>query len=267
MNAGRDFERLIADWLIEEAVPRAPDRVLDGARRVIDETRQRRTPGPGWLRPQLGPAWRLSASAAAVIVLIGAITLVALGNLSHDKVSNSPSPSAQGSVAPSASAGRSSPTAPGTGSIFNSSKFRYSITLPAIFHYVPNSTAQWPVGTGPGAPSNQDVDHFEGSGGKTFFATSWPMPKGLTAEAWLANYVSSNKNTGIQPGCFTTPAQMERTSIDGQPAWIQGGNSPCKFTEAIVFEGGRVYKFMGWETQGFPRSIFGELLSSVQLNP
>ena len=42
MNAGRDVERLIANWLIEEAVQGAPDRVLDVARDAISHTRQRR---------------------------------------------------------------------------------------------------------------------------------------------------------------------------------------------------------------------------------
>ena len=42
MNAGRDVERLIADWLAEEAAVRSPDRVLAEARRTVLTTPQRR---------------------------------------------------------------------------------------------------------------------------------------------------------------------------------------------------------------------------------
>jgi hypothetical protein len=41
MNAGPDVERLLSDWLMEEAPARAPDRLLLVASDRLDHTRQR----------------------------------------------------------------------------------------------------------------------------------------------------------------------------------------------------------------------------------
>ena len=41
MSAGPDAERLISGWLHEEAVPRAPDRVLEAVSTAVDQTSQR----------------------------------------------------------------------------------------------------------------------------------------------------------------------------------------------------------------------------------
>jgi hypothetical protein len=69
MNAGRDVERLIAGWLEEEAEGRAPDRVLDGARRSIATTGQRRLV-VAWREPMYVSPLRLAGLAAAFAVAI-----------------------------------------------------------------------------------------------------------------------------------------------------------------------------------------------------
>ncbi len=78
MNAGRDVERLIAGWLVEEAPGRAPDRILAAAGTTIDHTKQRRS----------AVVWRHSvtftlrtAALAAVIVLVvgGSVYLIGRG--------------------------------------------------------------------------------------------------------------------------------------------------------------------------------------------
>lgn len=97
MNAGRDVERLIADWLVEESPRRAPDRILGRAADVIDRTKQRR----------LGVAWRLPpmfsnrlAIAAAVVVLVATSALAINRFASVGPPGPSPSPSAGPSVGP-----------------------------------------------------------------------------------------------------------------------------------------------------------------------
>ena len=70
MNAGRDVERLIADWFVEEAVLRAPDRVLDEAGRVVDRTKQRRF-GAAWRAIPMSAPLRLAAAIAIGVVAIG----------------------------------------------------------------------------------------------------------------------------------------------------------------------------------------------------
>jgi hypothetical protein len=61
MNAGPDVERLIADWLVEEAPARAPDRILDSAAKVIDRTKQRRF-AAAWREPMTFSIGRLVAA-------------------------------------------------------------------------------------------------------------------------------------------------------------------------------------------------------------
>jgi hypothetical protein len=74
MSAGRDVERLIALWLVEEAADGAPDRVLDSTRERLDHTRQR--PRAAW-RPSMNPSLvRLTAVSAVVVVAVAAIMLL-----------------------------------------------------------------------------------------------------------------------------------------------------------------------------------------------
>lgn len=68
MNAGRDVERLIATWLIEEAPTRAPDRVLDAARQTIDHTNQRRL--AAWREPMIVSTSRLVAAAVVIAAVV-----------------------------------------------------------------------------------------------------------------------------------------------------------------------------------------------------
>jgi hypothetical protein len=76
MNAGRDVERLIADWFVEEAVVRAPDRVLDEARRVVVRTHQRRF-GAAWRAIPMSAPLRLAAAAViGALALGGALFLI-----------------------------------------------------------------------------------------------------------------------------------------------------------------------------------------------
>lgn len=79
MNAGPDVQRVIAQWLTEEAPTRAPDRVLRSAASSIDRTRQRRFT-TAWREPMtLSPA-RLAAVLA--IVLVAAVSVGWLGRSS-----------------------------------------------------------------------------------------------------------------------------------------------------------------------------------------
>jgi hypothetical protein len=91
MNAGRDVERLIADWLVEEAVAPAPDRVLDSARWAVMQTRQRR------FGVALGDVMSLTivraAAVAAVLVLAIGGALWALGPALSGPGGPTPAPS------------------------------------------------------------------------------------------------------------------------------------------------------------------------------
>jgi hypothetical protein len=69
MNAGPDVERLISDWLVEEAPERAPDRILGEASTTIERTKQRRF-GAAWREPMMLSTSRLVVAAAVVIAAV-----------------------------------------------------------------------------------------------------------------------------------------------------------------------------------------------------
>lgn len=100
MNAGRDVERLIASWLVEEAPGRAPDRILDAAGRVIDRTNQRRIVAE-WREPMYVTMRGLLAAAVIGAVLVGGAIFFLRGAPATD-VGASPTPSLTASATPDA---------------------------------------------------------------------------------------------------------------------------------------------------------------------
>jgi hypothetical protein len=94
MNAGRDIERTIAGWLIEEAPGRAPDRILDSTAKVIDRTKQRRF-GAVWRALAPVPIRGLAAAAAiGVVVVLVALSVIALDPFPSNGVGRPPAPAA-----------------------------------------------------------------------------------------------------------------------------------------------------------------------------
>jgi hypothetical protein len=116
MNAGRDVERLIADWFVEEAVLRAPDRILESAGRVVHRTKQRRF-GAAWRANSMSAPLRVAAAAVIGVLAIGG-ALFFIGRAGESNVAGpgpSPSPSASTPASPTptapASAAASTPIA------------------------------------------------------------------------------------------------------------------------------------------------------------
>lgn len=101
MNAGRDVERLIASWLVEDAPGRAPDRILDAAGQVIDRTNQRRFVAE-WREPMYVTMRGLVAAAVIAAVAIGG-AIFFLNGAPNANVGASPTPGASKSASPSPS--------------------------------------------------------------------------------------------------------------------------------------------------------------------
>jgi hypothetical protein len=101
MSAGRDVERLIATWLVEESPGRAPDRILEGAAQTIDRTKQRRF-GAAWREP-VSISMRGLAAMAAVLIL----AVIAAGWIGRSTagVGAAPTPALSTSPTPPASDG------------------------------------------------------------------------------------------------------------------------------------------------------------------
>jgi hypothetical protein len=100
VNAGRDVERLIADWFIEEAVLRAPNRILEGTSRDVHRTKQRRF-GAAWRISPMPTYARIAAAAVIGVLAIGGAFFF-IGRAGDTNVGG-PAPSATPSGSPSSS--------------------------------------------------------------------------------------------------------------------------------------------------------------------
>jgi hypothetical protein len=102
MNAERDVQRLITTWLAEEAEVRAPDRVLDSARRAIDRTPQRRS-FAAWREPMyVSPLKLATAAAVMAVAVVGAAVagrVTAPGGVGGQPLPTAASPAATAEVA------------------------------------------------------------------------------------------------------------------------------------------------------------------------
>ena len=106
MTAPRDADPLIRAFL-DEGMTQLPDRTYDAVRAHIDRTRQRVVIGP-WREPRMSNLARVTAAAAAVLVvaITGAVLFGGRGSGQVGSQPASPSPGIESS--PTASAGSSS---------------------------------------------------------------------------------------------------------------------------------------------------------------
>jgi len=158
---------------------------------------------------------------------------------------------------------------PPTTQPFTSPRHGYHISYPPNWRVQP-ATAPWPAGVAGASPPNPMLDVFTDPADpmRSFVILSQPLANGVTPDAWLATYEASAPS--MPADCWPAPAQMERTTIDGQPAWIHGGLPICSFTEAISFAGGRVYELTSYFPLAgtpLPRDLFDALLTTVTFDP
>ena len=103
MNAGPDVERLISDWLVEEAPERAPDRILGEASRSIERTKQRRF-GAVWREPMMLSTSRFVVATAIVIAAVVGAGWIGRSSAGVGNSSTTPVPPAPSGSRPAASA-------------------------------------------------------------------------------------------------------------------------------------------------------------------
>ena len=232
MNAGRDVERLIADWFVEEAVLRAPDRVLLTAGRAIDRTKQRRL-GAAW-RAILMPVPRLVAAAAVIgVLLVGGAFLVLRPNLGTIG-SSTPMPSASSALGP-------------LDQTYNSRRYGYAIDIPADWTVIP-ATRIWRPGTATawGDPEN---DQLASSTARLVIA-SQPLQAGETPATWIAGYCERGGTDAQTCSRYATdwpsiPAgnQTAFVDLDGVPA-SEGTIKPGgPVFDAVAVVNGQGYEF------------------------
>lgn len=272
----RKFDDQLTDWL-EDGPTDAPDRVLDTILAAFPSIPQRRAASRvPWRFPSMNGYGRLLAGIAAVVaIVVGGLILTKPSGPNVGGPNPSTSASASPSASPSASAAATpapTPIEPSSWTSFTSSIHGIRISHPADWT-AKAATANWPYGTEAPAPPNPMLDAFTSGDGAAFAVVSQAVPHGMTTNAWLQKYEDDGR-AKYPPQCWPKPADMERTTVAGQPGWIHGNLAACGFTEAIVFAGGRVYELTAYPdpsmtsfTTVFDRPLFDAFLSTVTFEP
>lgn len=251
------FEEHLTDWL-EDGPTDAPDRVLETILAALPSIPQRRVAWrvPWRFFPMNGFA-RWVGGAAAVLIAVGGLVML---NQSPSASVGGPSPtSPPRSVAPSPSA---SNVALDTTSWSSFTSIRHGETLRFPTGWTATAaTEPWPAGLDP-TDAMQDVFFLPANGDQGFSAVSQRLPNGETGLVWLTSYeLHGATYTGLKQ-CWPAPADMEHTTISGEPAWVHGG---CGSIEAITFVGGRIYVMQLWNS--FDRPLFDAFLSTMTFTP
>jgi hypothetical protein len=254
-----EFDDYLTDWL-EDGPTDAPGRLLDTVlaafpaipqRPVAERVPWRFPPINGYARALVGIA-AVAAIALGGFIFLNGPSSNQVGGLSLATPSPSPSP------LPS-SIDTSSWTP------FTSARHGVAVRYPTDWTAT-GATAPWPAGTHlydrAGQPGPM-LDTFTSPIGPTFAIASQPLPIGVTGAAWLAAHEASGAASD-PPTCWPAPADMERTTVDGLPAWIRTG---CGLTEAIVFAGGRAYDLLAFVDPTLNRPVFNAFLSTVTFSP
>ena len=263
MNAGRDVERLIADWFAEEAVLRAPDRVLEGAGRVVDRTKQRRL-RVAWRTTRMPGSLRLAAAAVFGVLFVGGALLVM--RPSFESVATSPAPLSSPTAA-------SSPTAPPSASPPASSE-------PPLIPAMTERTTPGPDGVSVGYPAGWVVEdnavHWLLNGEPdsrprvSFYVESSRLEASQTAEEWVADraaeasggLVTCPRSAG--PTEITIGSRVNRGILLSNDCSVAGHRHHYL---AVLVEGDRGYSFHMDTTQKNSREWFDALLANVELGP
>ncbi|HEY8168547.1 MAG TPA: hypothetical protein VIF84_07525 [Candidatus Limnocylindrales bacterium] len=233
MNAERDVERLLSDWLVEEAPSGAPDRIVLAASDRIDHTKQRRL-GAAWRSGLMRVNWQLATAAVVgvLIIVLGAAWMMRpSGGVGGPVATPSPTPTAASSssaVSPSATAANL--TGADLTANFTSTLHGYSVRYPDAWTVTP-ATETWVAGVrnawGSGMNdelSLPDVARFSGA--------SQRLAEGQTAEEWL------RLSTG-----YEDPSVMPTIDIGDQQGFIDADGTavPSGITPGSVASGGVMY--------------------------
>jgi hypothetical protein len=197
-----DFDPRLADWL--EADPNtAPEPTLEIVLAAFPSIRQRRATRVPWRFPSMSTTPKLALGATAVIAVVLGGSAVYFGapqqHVGGPPPSASPSASAAPSSAPSASPSpQAAATVPVDWTTYTSSRFAYSIDVPASWSLTP-AKYDWPniargaFGAGLPEKGGQTMDVFgQTPPGIYVWVTSVPITSGKDEAALLASFDSQN---------------------------------------------------------------------------
>ena len=245
MNAGPDVERLLSDWLIEEAPARAPDRILLTTSDRLDHTRQRRFGVALRSLPMRIDAQLAAAAVIGVLLVGGAAYLLGAGG---SGVGGAPTPTSSPTVTPASSEAAvatpplinlrycANPAESGVAcERFESPTHGYSVSYLADWTVTP-ATVPWRAGVANlwGSGINDEIS------GETarFSGASQPLAPGQTADQWIAAYAAS-----AYPGS-ANPEKWPAVDIGGQTGYIDADGVPALTGPAVggtIWPGGIMY--------------------------
>jgi hypothetical protein len=229
MNAGRDVERLIANWLVEESPGRAPDRVLDAAGMVVDRTQQRHPAAQwdlriSWRLPIMNPLLRLAGAAIIAVLAVG----VAVFGLRP--VSTGGPPPASPSASPAATTADASlrATAPATPRPTLSPLAYTQAHTSSVYHYSARFPATWTLAAGTD-PNDPDAIYDIGVGKSDFYGdgvasgvmvTAGPRSTARSTLASWTPYITTfiEQKYGNYMDISTCTESTRPLIVDGEPA-------------------------------------------------
>lgn len=195
MTTQRDIEQALDHWLADGPIEIA-DRVVDSALETIDQTPQVRVPRLRWRNDQMPLFLKLAASAAAVVALVFAGSLLLNRETGGSGAVPSPAPT-RGEVQSSAASPSPTPLGSLATASFTSVRYGYTISLPSELDTQP-AAEDWLPGTVVSTTS-PSLDKFFGSSTDTTFPNgflgmaSGELPAGLSADTWMTGHAEKNR--------------------------------------------------------------------------
>lgn len=239
-----DFDRTARAWL-EDGPTRISDRAVLSALEEIHTTRQRRAMWPAWRATPVSIFARV-ASAAALVVAVGLLTINVVPRLPDGSSVGGPSPSPTPAQAVDF---------PDLTTTFVSSRNGFSIKHPDGAAITPaNVMDGWDPGD---EESDVGVDVIAFGRAAVFKGASIKAPEW---EGSIDGFIDD-----ITPGgCGATRSQQGEITIDGRSGWI--AECPNEI-DAIVVAGGRLYLFTLLHDRSGARAVFDAFAATIDLTP
>jgi hypothetical protein len=243
-----DADRRIADWL--ENGPTTLSDATSRAIRVAIHTAPRKRGGNALWRYFAMPATKVALGATLIgVVLFGGLLAF---RQSTETPGTSPATCEQVASATAPVVSSTSPASPAPSPAdtsawvrFTSSRYGYSMCIPADWTVTPG-TAPWaPISSDPSENGAMDAFTAPAPDTEEFTVTSVLLPADMTEDQWFADYVAPAAAAGFPLACWPDRAHWGVATVDGHPAALHGGLPQCNFTEAVVIVDGRIYEIGG----------------------
>ena len=258
MTTPRDHDAAIAAFF-EERQPELSDRALEAIRRSVHQTRQR-----GAIRrltvPDSSLSVQLLAGAAIAVAVLVAVMNLQPGHGPGGAPTPVPTPSPTPTAAPSPSP---SPTGP---TVFTSSFYGYTMTIPAGWTVVP-AGLRWDGTSEPGPFAQADI--FVGPDQRTMWAFAGPFDGDL--EAFVQARIATTHREHADTCPDETPEIQQPTEVAGVAAVLLGWNCGGVINEVVFVRSGEAFEFVIRDLSVVAASdpdvdaLFASVLATVEL--